>query len=472
MSTYPQQLVAELSEHLSPIIINFYNDTRENYNYPVSSINELVEYVLENSFDGKTSREDLQRLNESAMRNRRKKKKRWMEKLKSDMEIYTPNDTEFPFSNLVSQKHILSKSQWEALYGKKTLDDIINEKMAETDEWYSQTDSFFICFPAIYTQTPHKIYTSIVSDTMLYIYQYIKERYDGSIENYFLSFPKDLIGFPLFAPKKVRLKTSSGGDSISESYDYGEGILETTANLYSVNEQLNSMDQNDLKIFYATLQNLDSDFYTTRQVHVKKSILAKLFHSRPGRKYYDMMEKHCHMLSKYNFSVTVNGRKKISFNLLDSVDSTDPDEVVFTYGSMLYDSIIANDITNIKSSNMQLLEQNLSTILYHPLFRERIILSSKLSEETDELISDYSYSFFSRNVRFPNQSRKKNLELIESSLKEFAEKKILIKSFEVKSATLFRIHFFPLTPEEQADLNFNRFKSIQALPASDDDLSE
>lgn len=468
MNTYPQQLVAELSEHLDSKIITFFSDTKENYNYPVASVNDLVEYTLESSFGGKTSQEDLRKVYDYALSNRRKRKIRWMEKLLTDLQTYSTEDLRHPFANLVSQKRILTKSQWGLFYGDKSLEDVIQEKIAEAKEWQKQSDSYFISFPAIHSHTAHRIFTSMVSDVMFCIYQYIYERYEGSIENYFLSFPKDLIGFPLFAPKKVRLTPSVEGETVSEKYDYGEGILETSSNIYTVNDQLNSMDQNDLKIFYTSLQNLDVDFYTTRQARVKKRVLVKQLNPRPSKKHYDMMENHCHMLSKYNFAVTVNGKKKISFNLIDSVDTSDPDEVVFTYGNLLYDSIIANDITNIKTSNMQLLEQNLSTILYQSLFRERIILSTKNAGGTADLIADYPYTFFSRSVRFPNQSRKKNMDLIEESLNEFVQKKIVVKSYEKLSATQFRIHFYPLSSEEQADLNYNRFKNLAAFAPTDE----
>lgn len=111
---------------------------------------------------------------------------------------------------------------------------------------------------------------------------------------------------------------------------------------------------------------------------------------------------------------------------------------------------------------MQLLELNLNMILYQPLFKERIILSMKDTSESAELSADYPYSFFSSSVRFPNQSKKKNMDLIEESLKEFMEKKIVVKSFERKTSMQFRIYFYPLSEDERADLKFNRYKNIQA----------
>lgn len=473
MGLYAKQLIVEISEHLDQEIIDFFDETKESYQYTVDSLDDLVEYTLEEAAEGKTTKEDLRKIYDSMMRNRRRKKARWMEKLENDVKTIPKTDPRFPFSRLVGQKSFLTKAQWKSFYGDKTLDDLIHDQMAVAKEWLAQPNSYFVSFPGIHSHSVSRIFESLVSDTLLCMYQYISEKYDGSIENYFLPAFRKLDGFPLFAPKRVKLTTTLNDENtVVENYDYGEYVLRTSTRLQTVNDQLSSMDQNDLMILYTTLQNLDVDFYTTRQARVKKRTLVKLLHSRPSKKHYDMMEEHCHKLSKYNFSVMSNGKKKISFNLIDSVDTSDPDVVVFTYGTLLYDSVITNEITNIKSANMQLLELNLSMILYQSLFKERIILSTKDTSESAELVADYPYIFFSSNVRFPNQSKKKNMDLIEESLQEFVQKEIVVKSFERKASNQFRICFYPLSAEERIDLNFNRFRNIRALEESEDDEIE
>ena len=102
------------------------------------------------------------------------------------------------------------------------------------------------------------------------------------------------------------------------------------------------------------------------------------------------------------------------------------------------------------------------------LFKERIILSTKDTSESAELVADYPYAFFSSNVRFPNQPKKKNMDLIEESLKEFVQKGIVVKSFERKASAQFRIHFYPLSADERTDLKFNRYKNIRVLEESED----
>lgn len=472
MSEYSKQLIAELTEHLDTDILDFFDDTRDDIRYEGQSISEMVDIALEKYFKGETSKEELHKLYDSSMRNRRRKKQRWMDKLIDDVEHIEQSDEKFPFSNLVGQRKYMDKTLWKATYGSKTLDDLIQDQMQVASEWVGQSDSYLISFPAIKSKTEAAICEALLSDIMLCSYKYLLETYDGSIANYFLPMVKNLIGFPIFAPKKVKLTPVLEDKKIVEKYDFGEGILETSLTTETLNDQLVSMDQNDLLILYASLQNLDVDFYTTRQARVKKRTLVKLFNDRPGKKHYDMMEEHCHKLSKYNFSVSVEGKTKVSFNLLDSVDTRDPEEVVFNYGNLLYDSILANNITNIKYSHMQLLNNNLSTILYQSLFKERIILSSTHENTGEDLYADYTYSFFSSNVRFPNQPKKKNMDIVEESLKEFVENGIIVKSYERKTSDRFRIHFYPLSEEETSDLNFNRYKNLQGLPGQDDEEIE
>ncbi len=464
MGEYSKQLIAELSEHLDPDIIEFFEDTKTEYEYEVSTVNELIEYTLDKFFKGDSSKEDLRRAYEMVMKSRRQKKARWVSKLEIDTDQVPQDSPRYPFANLVGQKKFMDKALWRATYGSKTLDDLVSEHLALAKDWLSNSNSYFIGFPAINSKGRNAVFDSLISDTLVCIYKYIVEHYDGSIENYFLPLPKDLIGFPLFAPKKVRLTVSlEENKTLIDKYDFGSGVLETSASISSVSEQLRSMDQHDLMILTTSLQGLDLDFYTTRQARVKKAKLVKLLNNKPAKKHYELMEEHCHNLTRYNFTVKHEGKTKFSFNLMDNVNTSDPGEVVFTFGDLLYDSIVANNIANIKSSHMQLLNNNLSTILYYSLFKERLSLTSLHTNPDDDIYGDYQYSFFSQSVRFPSQTKKKNMDLVEESLKEFVVNHIIVRDYERISLLCFRIYFYPLSEEEKADLDFNRYNNVLTL---------
>ena len=463
-NNYPKQLIQEILQQLDPSIVDFFDNTKEQYRYPVDSALSLVEYTMENCFKGQTAKEDLRKVYDAHVRSRRKKKGRWLQSLERDLEVLSPLDKDYPFYSLSIQKNVLDASQWKTLYGALTFEDLVQKNLEDARVWQKDAGSFLVCFPAIQAFTANSIFKSLVSDTLVCLYKYIDREYDGAIENYFMSFPKELLGIPLFAPNKNKLALTPGlGDALVERYEYSENILETSTSLANIdiNKQLRALDHLDLMFLAVSIQNLDLDFYTTRQSRVRKSDLVKILHAHPGKKHYDAVNERCLKMTKYNFTIRSNDNKKgISFNLIDSVDTTDPDYVVFTYGNMLYGNIIQNELTNIKSSNLHLLELNLSTILYQPLFDQRIILSlsREAADESTDICKDYPYSFFYSSARFPTRSRKKNMDLIGECLEEFVQKGIVISSYErLKTPEGFRIHFYPLSAEELADLSYNRF---------------
>ena len=469
MGVYSKQLIAELTQNLDPIIVAFYNTSKDNYNYSVKTPNELIKYTLDNMIGLKTSKDELRIVYTNEMKNRRKKKGRWLAKLEYDVQHYHPSDVSHPFYNLYSLKNLLHKDQWNALYGNKTLQDLIDDNVLYAKEWGNQSDSYFISFPALKMMSTNRIFESLVSDTFIWIYQYILQHYDGSMKNYFTPVLNDLLGVPIFSPSRAKLSMKLNEDNeFVDTYSYGESVLETSSEASKeVSAQLNAMDQNDLLFLQSSLNYLGIEFYNTRQVRVKKRTFAKLLNSRPSKKHYDSMEEHCHRLSKYHFTVKRNGKVIHTFNLIDSVTTDDEhDEMVLTFGSFLYNAIICNQITNTKSSIYQILEKKLSRFLYQVLFKEVIIFSSKNEDSEAEFVGDYPYTFFSSNIRFQYQQKKKNMDLVSESLEEFYQKGILVKSFEKTSPLQFRITFYPLTEDERADLDFNYHTKYVEIPES------
>lgn len=482
MSEYPKQLIQEISEHLDPKIIEFFDNISDDFDYPIDSIPSLVELTMESFFGGLTSKTDLGKICISQKHNRRRTRQRWFQSLENDLRILSPDDKCYPFHNLYIRKKTLKKSEWTTLFGNITFEELVNNLYSEAAKWQEDVDSLLISFPAIDSYSPKKIFKSLQSDTLISIYDYIVKEYNGSIENYFMSFPKQLLNIPIFSPGRTKLDTIPNEDKVlTNLYKFDEGTLITNVNTDGNNigdlnivNQLNTLNQIDLLILSMSIQNLDIDFFTTKQSRVKKSALAKILYSNnnPSKKHYMAMYDHCLKMSKYNFTIEYgdNGDKgnAISFNLLDSVDTRDPEYIVFTYGTLLYNNIINNKLTNIKSSHLHILEQPLSNILLHPLFSERVILSLQIAEQnTDtsiDIIKEYPYSFFHNNVRFSKRSKKNNMNLIEEALKEFVQKGIIISSYErLKNRDGFRIRFFPLTDEEMADLSYKRFPLPEKL---------
>ena len=265
MGAYSKQLIAELTENLDPIIATFFDETKDDYQYPVDTLNELVEYALDDIVGLKTNKDELRIVYTNEMKNRRKKKGRWLKKLEDDVAMMLPSDPRHPFSDLYSLQKLLPKAQWKSLYGDKTLNDLIEDNVNQAREWIANSDSYFISFPALKQLTSNRIFESLVSDTFVWIFQYVLKHYDGSIINYFTPIINDLIGFPIFAPSKAKLSVTLNDDNqLVDTYAFGENVLETSAEVtQEVSAQLNSMDQNDLMFLQNSLNYLGIDFYNT-----------------------------------------------------------------------------------------------------------------------------------------------------------------------------------------------------------------
>ena len=122
------------------------------------------------------------------------------------------------------------------------------------------------------------------------------------------------------------------------------------------------------------------------------------------------------------------------------------------FGEILSNAIIQKKLISITSASYDVLDNNLSRIICYAMKCEQIA-----NQET--LMSEYSYTYFQKIVRFKLKNKKKNLQLIQESLQEFVDNNIVIDSFELKNG-VFIINFLPLSEAEIQDLNFDKTKMI------------
>ena len=118
------------------------------------------------------------------------------------------------------------------------------------------------------------------------------------------------------------------------------------------------------------------------------------------------------------------------------------------FGEVLSNAIIKKKLISITSASYDVLDNNLSRIICYAMKCEQIA-----NQET--LMSEYSYTYFQKIVRFKLKNKKKNLQLIQ----EFVDNNIVIDSFELKNG-VFIINFLPLSEAEIQDLNFDKTKMI------------
>lgn len=457
---HPQQMISEFSLGLDSDIRNFFQEHSQKFN--ISSLDQLVEEILGEFFIemDKTSIKDAA---EKLRRRQHKTKSRWYSSYMSRQEQYPDISNPKNVYHIYYEQHkFLSQSEWTALYGNVSINQIVEEKDKEVCEWKSTRSSKLIGFPLIQTKQPVHIYSAFRLDAALNIYNLIKRDYNGSLYQFFRSYPQELLDKPLFSPSSydVALREYSG-QLIEDFFPSGEN----TPMLRMVNDEDTSMvlrvfDSKDIAILSMFLANVDTSFYSTRSITVSLSDIASLLY--PGKLsewHYEDAKRRCLDFRKRHYEYTNNTTESaFAFNYFDNVYVSGKDEkrqVTLAFGELFYRAIIDRKLVSVTSKNYESLENPLSRIIYYTLQRERINLAIKGKDTEKPLIAEYEYSFFQQAVRFHKNKKSQNIKLINTSLDDFVSNRIAIKSYEINSNGHWLITYYPLTDAEYADLEFN-----------------
>lgn len=458
---YSKQLILEIADQLDPVLIKFFERTKEKYNYPAQTVVELVNESMDSILKGKQSKDELAKVFKRMYNNRLKLRKSWYEKLVDDMAGMELHDSKFPFHHIVTAYEALEDEQWEALYGTGGLEEVIAAQVEVAKKWSQSGESYLTAFNLVQSKTPKKIYNALLSDVFIDLYSFLGEKYSGSIKNYFLSVPKEIGKIPIFGldTGKLNLQEQDLEGNFIQEYEYGDKkSLRTT--IMNAGTPILAVGRRDKRIITECIKYLEPDFYRTRKIRVKRSELIKIFSPdvRPSSETYERMEKRCLNLTNYSYEIydkKLNKNVK-SINLMDMVDVGDPEVITFTFGSFLYQGIINNELTDIKTATLQLLKDPMSELLCQMLCEERIVLSTTGGSRDVKPVGSYSYTFFRSVVRLPVRQKQNNLARIKQSLQEYVENKVIVESFVMRGTETFEIHFYPLTDEEWADIEYNK----------------
>lgn len=461
---YSKQLIQDIASQLDPDLIRFFNKTADIYKYPARDVMELVNESMNSILQGKETKDELSKVFKRIYNNRLKLRQAWYVKLLEDLEKIDVNSAKYPFHQIVSAYNALDEEQLELLYGNGSLEDIIDIQLKSAEKWAHSNDSYLTSFIQIHSKTPKKVYNALLSDVFIDLYGFLKEQYAGSIKNYFMSLPKEISKIPFFGlgSGKLNLKERDEEGNYIQDYEFGDIGSKKSLRMIVVNADapVLAIGGRDKRIITECIKYLESDFYRTRRISVKRSELAKLFSSSDhlSRASYERMERRCLNLTNYKYQVYDKELNKeiASINLMDSVDVSDSEVVTFVFGSFLYKSILNNELTNIKTTTLQLLKNPMSELLCQFLCEERIILSNMERERNAGSVGTYSYSFFRSVVRLPARQKQANIARIRDSLQEYVSNKVIVESFVMRGAETFEIHFYPLTEEEWADVEYNK----------------
>lgn len=452
---YSRQLIAEITDHLNPVLKDFFDVKKNILEFPAATLASAVEDAMNYYFEGETAKENLIARMTVVRKSRNRKKSRWYKTYIDDMANMSLDDKDHPAASVIIMAKTLSPAEYKAVFGDKNINDILKDELKKTEDWIADLESPLTSFPSISRFTSGSIYKSFRTDLILDIWNYILENLDGNIESYMNRFPENLIVLPLFSARQFKAPMTQEGDLLKNTvYDEdGKEILSMTVNPREAKSNpIKIMDAVDRQIFATLLSRIKNSFYYDKKIAMPLNELAK---SVTGRKKCndeekDRIKKRLLKFTDYSYSYR-EGKKMYSFNFFDNIAIDDGGggeaTVVCTFGEMLHDSVVQQKLVSVNSNEMRSLENKLSQVLFFAMQKERISAVQK-----GVLNGFISYSGFLQIARFPSSSKRKNMKEISTALDEFVNQKIAISSYSV-DGDIFNISFLPMSDEEIEDLN-------------------
>lgn len=458
MEQYSRRFIEELANHIEPVIIDYFNKKRNLLNFSAENVAELIDETLMEYLDGKTSREDLVPIINKVKKSRLQKRSRWYKSYINDIDTISIDDAKHPLATVVAMAKTLPVEDYTKMFGDKDLQEIIEDKKRAATEWKNDSNTLLIDFPGISSFTYNSIYNSLKNDLIISAWKYIESELAGNIDSYLRLFPVDLVDKPLFSPSSFTLMMETASDNLLKEIirdEEGRELLEVTVNSGKLTPP-KAMDSNDLKLVNAFISNINmQEFSKEKSVVVDLNTLGKeIVDYHVGKNVLKKISNSCRKLVEYNFYYEEAG-SKIYFNLFDNIvikEDAERPYAIAQFGEVLSNAIIKKKLISITSASYDVLDNNLSRIICYAMKCEQIA-----NQET--LMSEYSYTYFQKIVRFKLKNKKKNLQLIQESLQEFVDNNIVIDSFELKNG-VFIINFLPLSEAEIQDLNFDKTKMI------------
>ena len=180
---YPVALLTVLVEGIDERIEQFYED-RKGQKYFTESFYDAAVGVWVDTLQGRVDGADIRRIMTATIKQARRKKQRWYESLKLNVEQIPIGEKGHPFSYIAESRRMLTARQWEQLYGKNTVSAIVKQKVHEAEEWARNPDSLFIDYPALPSLTPKKVSGAFETDVLISMFRTAKEKYDLKIEEF------------------------------------------------------------------------------------------------------------------------------------------------------------------------------------------------------------------------------------------------------------------------------------------------
>ena len=418
MEILSMQMVAEIAAGLDPIITDFVtnyvtNHAAESKFDPARyEYKQLVHTALSNALSKANDAQSnpLSKAFKAENKYRKGKKERWYASAVKNVSDNDFTSSKHIFSSTIMIYQNSSVKQKEILFGGKSLTDVVNDLLAETQAWSTDAASWLISFPGIQSFSVEKIYDSIISDVFINAFHFIKDHYNGDIRNFKQILPDTMVSFPFFGVKREPLDLKPANNMLVEKLLLADNsIFQTAVTLSNGNTGMideprvqASLDQLDLAFFqYGMFANIDDEFYNSKSVTVPLLNFAKIINERPNKQYLnravERLRNYPHKV--YSYIDKEHNIVMDEYNLIDRVQIINPSDyvptddypyasdakVIIYFGDRLYQEIVNEQLTIISRSSAELVSPGLPRLLCPVLQRERTILTLGLdrSKEID-----------------------------------------------------------------------------------------
>ncbi|MDP5276090.1 hypothetical protein [Chengkuizengella axinellae] len=429
------------------------------------AFDNYIQDIINNIFFSNDDVVDLLEIKTNYHRRRQMTKKNWLKQLKKEVDKngYTPIHAERDVLIEFLESRPADDEIKTAFENIKEPQEFIQSRLLEIEEWAKERNERLTDFPYLEKKQKYQIEKAFENDIVCIICDFLK----NSPKNWITHRFKDLIENPVFADGKAKLKGNILFDEEQQStivYDeYKMSDNRAVRSFIAVEDgeevKLDKMfllDDMDSEIIEHVMENRDERFYTEKSIVFDLRPLLIRVYGNTSKKAYDLATKRLTKIGRFSIEGRTTGANKDTkttflYNLFQEVKVTKEEATGRIYAEIkfsdtLHQQFITKQTVQIYSHLIHRLENRLSKILIYAFQKER--LDAYLQK--CDMKNHFEYTFFSDRIRFRSKRIESNLKLIESSLQEFKEAKILVEDYR-RIGNGFEIILTPLTESEKVD---------------------
>lgn len=393
-------------------------------------------------------------------------KKNWYKQLKKDVEnrSFTPIHNERDMLEKFLGSKFADENMVKSLENIKDKDQFVNSRLQEVEEWANDSKSLITDFIYLDSKKEYQIERAFHNDIVFTICEYFKNAPRNFISHVF----KDIVDNPIFADSRTKAEGEIVVDEVNNTKVLiNEYKLDSDRTLRSIISAKDDegielsrtylLDDIDQEIFQFAMENRDDEqFYNENKIVFDIRPLLLRIYGNTGKKSYESAVKRLKKIGAVRFE----GRKigpnnevtsDFLYNLFQHVEVKKDEGTGRVYAEIslsnaLHEEYVAKKTYKLYTPLVNRLENKLAKMLFQSFQKERI----QAYLDGREIKTYYSYSFFTRRIRFRTKLIQSTLEKIEEALQSLKDANIFLKSFERKGRG-FEIILSPLSQTEIAD---------------------